>query len=259
MAYDEGLAQSIVQLLAQPQYQGHPLHSALTELLTAYQVQQHQLEKITRISDGYQRLELEHKQSLYERQRRQQRQLEKITRISDRYQTMLRELNQTLRELSTRDSLTGLYNRRFMLDRLHSELQTPKRRASFSLMLADIDFFKRINDGYGHDAGDQVLVTVANCIHDSLREADVCARWGGEEFLILLPETRLLDALTLGEQVRLAVAALEIDVQGALLRPAISIGLVEHHPGEPLRNSLRRADSALYRAKRKGRNRCCLG
>ncbi|HXH01889.1 MAG TPA: biofilm regulation diguanylate cyclase SiaD [Candidatus Competibacteraceae bacterium] len=259
MRDDERFEAWIAELLAAPEHRDHPLHEALATLFQRYQEQVHQLERVARISDRYQSLEHERSRSLAERYRRQLRQLEKIARISDRYQTMLREVNQTLRELSIRDALTGLYNRRYMLERLSTEAALVQRQGtSFGLAICDIDHFKRINDRHGHDAGDQVLAEIACCLHGSLRDYDVCARWGGEEFLFLFPETDSAAALAIMERLRTTVAELCPLIEGSPLALSISAGITEHRAQDAIRDSLRRADHALYQAKHSGRNRCVV-
>lgn len=119
-------------------------------------------------------------------------------------------------------------------------------------MLCDIDRFKMINDTYGHHCGDEVLKQVAACFSNNLRSADIIVRWGGDEFLMLLPQTRLPDAVAMAERLRADVADLALaDLGGATL----SIGVASWQPGESKHHLLKRVDAALYVAKDKGRNR----
>ena len=184
------------------------------------------------------------------------RRLMKISRISDRYQRELKEANETLRESSRTDYLTGLPNRRDMMDRLKTELSRATRgRLSLTLLMIDVDRFKTVNDTYGHDAGDRVLQAIASVLRGSLREYDACARWGGEEFLVFLPETGAEDGMTVAEKLRERVARTEVEYEGYRLGATISLGLCAYLRGESLTTLLQRADEAMYRAKRLGRNR----
>lgn len=169
--------------------------------------------------------------------------------------------NRTLSEVSSRDSLTGLYNRWFVMEKIDSELNRALRHGSpVSLLMLDVDHFKRVNDTWGHSAGDQVLQGIGRLLRDSCRVYDVPGRYGGEEFCVVLPETRLGGTTVVAERIRrrlestvlpcgeksiavtasIGIAGMESSVEGDVLSPA---GLVE------------RADRALYRAKNLGRNR----
>ena len=124
-----------------------------------------------------------------------------------------------------------------------------------SLLLFDLDHFKRINDVHGHHSGDAVLCEVVRRAAAVLRASDAFARWGGEEFIVLLPETALAAALHVGEKVLDTVRRTPVAVAGAALAVTCSAGVVEWRPGETLEAMLRRADDALYRAKNRGRDR----
>jgi diguanylate cyclase len=259
MRDDAQLENQIAELLNDPQYAGHPAREALAALFAHYQDQLTQLEKLTTISDGYQQVLRERNQSLAERYRKQIKQLQKIVRISDHYQQMLRELNETLKVASTQDPLTNLANRRLMLDRLNAEAALFERhKQPFSLALADADFFKSINDEHGHETGDTALVAIARALSGALRAYDVCARWGGEEFLMLLPETDGANAQNLANRLRLTVEAIDTSALPSGIHLSISIGVAEHRPGATITETIRRADNALYEAKNSGRNRVVL-
>jgi diguanylate cyclase (GGDEF)-like protein len=162
--------------------------------------------------------------------------------------------------LATRDELTGLYNRRHMMDVLMQQQKHLARHGQHRLCVAilDIDLFKRINDGYGHQVGDNVLRGFAQALTAQLRETDVVARWGGEEFLILFTETDLEEAVEGLERVREHLR--QIQTVDALpdLRPTFSAGVALLSNHEPLDYSIERADRALYKAKAEGRNRTLL-
>ena len=162
-----------------------------------------------------------------------------------------------LNRLAATDPLTGLANRRNTLVELETRARENRIDLAPVILLGDIDHFKRINDRCGHDIGDQVLVAVAAALRASLREVDIVSRWGGEEFLVLLPSTRSGEAFELAERLRLRVEALEIvDRQANPVRVTISIGVAPLVADESGSTWLRRADEALYRAKDDGRNRC---
>ncbi|HEP9045259.1 TPA: biofilm formation regulator diguanylate cyclase SiaD [Pseudomonas aeruginosa] len=215
------------------------------------------LERIARISDGFQSMAREQNLSLSERYHKQLRRLEKVARISDRYQQMMRDLNLALKEASIRDPLTGLPNRRMLLERLREENERSQRHGqSYVLAMLDVDFFKQVNDTWGHDSGDRVLVEIARAMESELREYDLCGRWGGEEFLLLLPQTRLQDAGPVLERVRDSVRTLAVRVGTEALSVTASVGVTEHRIGETYSQTVNRADAALLDAQRSGRDKC---
>ncbi|AWI53087.1 hypothetical protein DEH84_06310 [Aquabacterium olei] len=165
-----------------------------------------------------------------------------------------------LEHLSHHDGLTGLLNRRAIEAMLDREVQRLQRFGQpFSLLLIDIDHFKRINDRLGHAAGDAVLAAVAGALKEEAREVDRVARFGGEEFCVVLPHTSEEGALHAAERLRAAVAALDVRWGDEGVSVTISIGLAcAEHPTETLSQLLRRADEALYQAKAAGRNRVVL-
>lgn len=175
------------------------------------------------------------------------------------YQDALEEqFNRQLYESAVRDNLTGLYNRRYFDDRLRAEMAyTLRHRSAFALMMADIDHFKRVNDEHGHQVGDSTLREVARRLSSAIRGEDVIARYGGEEFAILAREAEELEATTLAERLRLAVAHEPSTADQPLLRVTISIGVaIAPTVGvADVSELIRAADAALYEAKRQGRNR----
>ncbi|GMU44938.1 MAG: GGDEF domain-containing protein [Xanthomonadales bacterium] len=245
----------IESLLADPAYADHPLREPLAQLYRQFQDQLRQLDRITRISDRYQDAARSEASSLGERLSKQLRQVEKIARISDRYQSMLRELNERLEHESTHDALTGLANRRLGLARLAALIAAEQ---AVSIALIDVDNFKRINDAFGHEAGDRALVGVARTLRDPLGGADLVARWGGEEFLLIWPQIELATAIQHAHALRQAVGACTLGIDGSVLRCSASFGLAQRHDGEGVDELLRRADAALYAAKEAGRDRVML-
>ncbi len=175
-------------------------------------------------------------------------------RVAERTEA-LAAANAELARLAHLDGLTNLPNRRAADARIDSELARQRRHGGcVALLLADVDHFKRINDGHGHAVGDEVLRLVARCLRETLRESDFCARFGGEEFVVLLPETDAAGAAAVAEKLRAAVAALRPAPVG---RVTASFGAVAScgTEGEPAALLLERADAALYRAKSRGRDR----
>ena len=164
-----------------------------------------------------------------------------------------------LREQANTDSLTGLANRRFFEQIANKELSLMRRQKEyFAVLLLDIDHFKTVNDTYGHPAGDHVLVQVARCLSQTIREEDMVARIGGEEFAVASPYTNRLAAIVLAERLRKAVESLEIEFEGDQIPVTISIGIaLLPQAGDTLEEILAAADERLYVAKQNGRNRFC--
>jgi diguanylate cyclase (GGDEF)-like protein len=237
--------------------EGDPL-ALLAEVYERYRTQTHLLDRLTHISDRFQRAERERGQTYAEHYQRKVRQIEKIVRISDQYQSMLRDLNERLHRTAIQDELTGLPNRRYMRDRVEQEVAHGARGAPpASLALADIDRFKAVNDTWGHAMGDTVLVHAARAMQAGMREYDVCARWGGEEFLMLFPGCGGEHAAQLADRIRGLVGS-EGVAGSAVPAVSLSIGVTEIRPGDTIDEALRRADTALYQAKETGRNRVVL-
>lgn len=166
------------------------------------------------------------------------------------------ELAQTQEHAAKTDELTGLSNRRDMQNRLTNEFSRYQRSGHhFSIALIDLDLFKSINDQFGHDAGDEVLRAFSTMMNAIIRQTDVASRWGGEEFLILLPDTSLLQALTLAERLRAEVAKNRFVFQGAELPVTISAGVCSIAKAGSIGDLLQQADIHLYSAKQAGRNR----
>ena len=162
-------------------------------------------------------------------------------------------------QYATLDALTGLNNRRQFEVRLKQEIATTKRQKNpLCAMMIDIDFFKKVNDTYGHASGDTVLRTVASIIKEHLRESDIPSRYGGEEFAVLLPYTHIDEAQIVGERLRKAVENTPVPIDKKNINVTISMGLAEFNPEETGENLFERADKALYEAKESGRNRVCI-
>ncbi len=171
------------------------------------------------------------------------------------------EYQRKLAEGALHEPLTGLYNRRHFMERLAGELAAAQRHGrALSLLVIDVDHFKKVNDQYGHLAGDEALKMIAHVMQGALRKEDVLARYGGEEFVVLARETALGGAKALGERIRKAVERSRVAWQGQDLSltvsigVTVSIGLSHFEPGRTDREMLEAADRALYQAKQAGRN-----
>ncbi len=174
----------------------------------------------------------------------------------------LSALNRELAEISITDSLTQVFNRQYFMDRIKQEVKRSYRYGTHvSLLMLDIDYFKKVNDTYGHQAGDSVLAGVAGLIKDGLRDTDLFARYGGEEFCLLAMAMDQAGAELLAERLRKKVESAEFVTGGNKLKVTVSIGVSAWVPEikENFEELVRRADSALYSAKQQGRNRICSG
>lgn len=171
----------------------------------------------------------------------------------------LRETLEKVQELASRDALTGLYNRRHMQDKLADSMKRYERYGErFTIVLVDLDHFKRVNDLHGHRVGDEALMAFASAATLALRESDVVGRWGGEEFLFILPNTTPNKALVALDRLRTALQHFSISTQLPSLRVAFSAGVAQHDAAVHVLRTLERADKALYQAKEQGRGRDVL-
>ncbi len=170
----------------------------------------------------------------------------------------LRNANKQLEELSVTDELTRLYNRRYLNRKLEDEFRRAVRyKRPLSCLMFDADHFKSVNDTYGHNFGDIVLKDIAKIILDTARLVDICGRFGGEEFLAILPDTTTVDARIVGERIRKKVEDYEFKDEHHSIRKTISVGIASL-PNEPIKDEfqlLEWADKALYEAKMTGRNK----
>ncbi|MGC4011509.1 MAG: GGDEF domain-containing protein [Pseudomonas sp.] len=176
--------------------------------------------------------------------------------LASTYYRLVRHSERRLHELACTDPLTQLRNRRFMMEVVQHEAAVFERGGRpLSILLGDVDHFKRINDEHGHAVGDAVLRAIARVLREGVREVDHVARWGGEEFLVLLPGTELDEAQQVAERLRAAVQTL-VEVEGRReLGLSITLGMAELQAGESIEQALVRADRALYEGKQTGRNR----
>jgi diguanylate cyclase (GGDEF)-like protein len=179
--------------------------------------------------------------------------------LQDELEAKNRELslkNAELAKMAITDPLTQLYNRRHFMERAEQDFSRALRaRAPLGLLMLDVDHFKRINDTWSHHEGDQVLQGVASAVRDSVREGDVVARWGGEEFVVLLPDSDFPSSTRVAEKLRGAVEGLDLGPAGVRVTISIGIGVFPAPGVESLPALLEVADQGLYRAKQTGRNR----
>jgi diguanylate cyclase (GGDEF)-like protein len=159
-------------------------------------------------------------------------------------------LMKKLADMSYHDQLTGAYNRNKLTDLLRKIDEPATASQAAQVLIMDIDFFKKVNDTYGHVAGDQVLITLSHLIQEQKRPSDVLIRWGGEEFVVIMPKTDPETGRAKAEKIRQAVAAVDTKVCPI----TVSMGLAEYHAGEDFRVCINRADQALYWSKEHGRN-----
>jgi diguanylate cyclase (GGDEF)-like protein len=173
--------------------------------------------------------------------------------------TQLGEMSRSL-DLATRvDPMTGLANRRDIMEKMERELSRSERHGrTFSIMLVDLDNFTQLNEKYGFNDGDDVLVEVARVLMGCVRIEDVCARWGGEEFLILLTETNIDGAMALASKILGSISMTEFKVNHPGIRITASIGLCEYRAGESMFECVSRADHAIRQAKQAGKNRFAI-
>lgn len=167
----------------------------------------------------------------------------------------------TLRAQVITDPLTGLFNVRHFRTALDIELErTTRTSVPTTLMMIDLDHFKQVNDRWGHEVGNQVLKTTARLICQATRQLDIQCRYGGEEFVVILPSTSLLLASQVAERLREMIAQTEMDVEGNVLRVTASIGLSVYlaHEVNDASSLIKKADECLYQAKNEGRNRVCF-
>ena len=190
---------------------------------------------------------------------------QKIQQLTDRIHQMEKQSEdlqkdvEKHRELALKDALTGMWNRQALNEELEKEFARWQRyQTSFSLVVWDLDHFKQINDKYGHAAGDKVLKTFAQTFMKATRDTDFVARFGGEEFVGIFPETKLNDALSLANKIREKVASSKFHYQGEPVPITASAGIATVHDDDTIDSLLQRADKMLYTAKSKGRN-CCIG
>lgn len=192
-----------------------------------------------------------------------EKEIEYLEQLSSQAATTINRANVYAEILkhATLDALTGFYNRRQLEERIKQEVSSAKRqKRNLCAIMTDIDFFKKINDTYGHATGDLVLKTVSREIKNQLRDYDIAGRYGGEEFVILLPFTNIEEAQMVAERLRKSVENKKIDISKIIpdeedISVTISLGVYQYQTGDYEKTFIRKADEALYKAKENGRNR----
>lgn len=224
------------------------------EMLTAFELDPGEIKP-------YSTLLLEANQALADLQLSNEQMLLEMREAKERSEHLnseLKEANSKLKELVYRDGLTGLYNHRYFQESLSSELARAKRyQTSVSLILFDVDHFKKINDQHGHPAGDLVLMNIARAVSSAVRPSDIVARYGGEEFAVILPETNDAGARVFAARLRRCVEGIATLVEGQLIYATISAGTTTYtHQTTSMTKNLmiETADRGLYTAKQSGRN-----
>lgn len=179
--------------------------------------------------------------------------------LASYYRQKIFQAERSLHAQATQDALTGLYNRRYFQQMAEQELVRCRRTgSSASLLIMDIDFFKTINDTYGHETGDLVLISIARTLKQGSREMDTLARWGGEEFVLLMPGIDAAEALVVAERFRQGVERTPVIFSAGEILCTLSFGVTQLLAGETLSAAVGRADRALYRSKLDGKNRVSI-
>ncbi len=180
----------------------------------------------------------------------------RIARISDKYHSEIREIKEKFEREARIDYLTGLANRREMYRVMQAEIaRTSRHGGNIALIMFDYDDFKSINDIYGHEAGDLTLQHGTQLLTEVLRQEDTCARWGGEEFMLIQPGNDREGVLRSAERLRMVIEQHPLQYKNIKIEATISIGVALHNPGESLNSFIYRVDSSLYGAKKQGKNR----
>ena len=177
---------------------------------------------------------------------------EKFNKLKDKYSKVLKE-NNSLKGLVYKDSLTKLYNQKFLQEELERKIQSHKRYGEeFSVLFIDVDHFKRVNDNNGHLVGSKILVQLGDLIKKNLRRTDYAFRYGGDEFVVILSQSKLKQAKTAAEKIRKAVEG-ESFSEGLKITVSVGIAGVPHHI-DTAEGVLKMADEAMYEGKKQGRN-----
>ena len=193
---------------------------------------------------------------LYHQKRIDNLRLEKANNVVQKKNDELLNLNKKLEEIARTDPLTNLANRRALLEYLEYErIRFERGHHHFIIIICDIDNFKNVNDSYGHDFGDYVLKTISSIMQETLRKQDVVGRWGGEEFLIMLPETSLQGGIIAANKVRKNIAQHDFSLNDISVKVTMTFGLEIYNNSEDLIKTINRADKALYNGKNSGKNK----
>jgi diguanylate cyclase (GGDEF)-like protein len=199
------------------------------------------LDEFTQLSDCYKAL---------------RQQVIKLSSENDQLKTQLVNMVRSLDLASRVDGMTGLANRRDIMEKIDREATRSQRHGRpFTILLVNVDDFKKVNDTYGYNSGDDVLVEIARVLMSCIRNEDICARWGGEEFVILLPETSSENSLPVANKVLEAMCMTEFKANKPGIHITVSIGICEHNPSQTVHECITRLNQALLHAKQGGKNR----
>jgi diguanylate cyclase (GGDEF)-like protein len=199
------------------------------------------LEEFTHLSECYNMLRL---------------QVNKLSAENEQLKTELVNMVRSLDLASRIDGMTGLANRRDIMEKIDREATRSQRhQRPFTILLINIDDFKKVNDTHGYNTGDDVLVEISRVLKSCVRNEDICARWGGEEFLILLPETAVENSLPVANKILEAMSRTEFKANKPGIHITVSIGVCEHIPAQTVQECIARVHQALLQAKRAGKNR----
>jgi len=199
------------------------------------------LGEFTHLSDCYKKL---------------QQRLNRLTVENEQFRTELVNMVRSLNLASRIDGMTGLANRRDIMEKIDREATRSQRHQHpFTILLVNIDDFKMINDTHGYNTGDDVLVEISRVLRSCVRNEDICARWGGEEFLILLPETGTESSLPVANKILESMSMTEFKANKPGIHITVSIGVCEHNPSQSVQECISRVHQALLQAKKNGKNR----
>jgi diguanylate cyclase (GGDEF)-like protein len=199
------------------------------------------LEEFTHLSECYKAL---------------RQQVNKLSTENEQLKTELVNMVRSLDLASRVDGMTGLANRRDIMEKIDREATRSQRhQRPFTILLINVDDFKKVNETYSYYSGDDVLVEIARVLRSCIRNEDVCARWGGEEFMILLPETDTENSLPVANKVLEAMSMTEFKANKPGIRITVSIGVCEHRPAQTVQETISRVHQALLQAKKGGKNR----
>jgi diguanylate cyclase len=188
-----------------------------------------------------------------------EQQVARLLRDNKELTVQMVEISRSLDLASRIDPMTGLANRRDIMEKITREYSRATRhKSTFSIILADVDNFKQINEVYGYNAGDDVLVEISRVLMSCLRSEDICARWKGEAFLVLLPETAEKGAATVASKIHESIDMTEFKAQKPGIRTTISLGICEYNSDQTLFDCIIRAEQALHKAKADGKNQLCI-
>lgn len=238
----------------------HDIHHLFNEMMRINNEQMSRLRQLSKDQAELARVQPQRENRHFDELTKLNNELVTLQRDLTRKNIELERLNAEVQRLAITDSLTGLYNRRGFFELSHREVERAKRFDHiFSIIILDIDHFKGINDTHGHEIGDQVLEKLARRLGAQLRKVDILGRYGGEEFVLLLPETSGTSARAVAERLLGCIADEPIETSQSSLNVTISLGLASLSDNAiTLEDLLRRADQALYKAKESGRNCVCV-